>query len=85
MISYDLARTKTTVRADSSGTRGRGEHLEGVARFLFPKTVTIKRGDKVYKDDYWLEVIEIHKRYDVSGTIDHIEVDFNRTEPVDAS
>ncbi|MCR9222937.1 MAG: hypothetical protein NXH70_02610 [Hyphomonas sp.] len=85
VIAYDLARTKTTVRADSSGTRGRGEHLEGVARFLFPKTVTINRGDKVYKDSYWLEVVEIHPRYDVSGTLDHWEVDFNRTEAIDAS
>lgn len=85
MVAYDLSRLKTTVRADSSGSRGRGEHLEGVARFLFPKTVDINRGDKVFKDDYWLEVIEKHPRYSVAGVLDHWEIDFERTEAVDAS
>lgn len=85
VVTYDLSRLKTTVRADSSGSRGRGEHLEGVARFLFPKTVQIQRGDKVFKDDYWLEVVEKHPRYSVAGVLDHWEIDFHKTEPVDAS
>lgn len=85
VVAYDLSRMKTTVRADSSGTRGRAEHVEGIARFLFPKTVNIKRGDKVYKDGFWLEVIETHPRYSVGGVLDHIEVDFNKTEEVSAT
>lgn len=75
VITYDLATHKTSVRADSSASGGRAEHLAGVVRFLFPKHVTIIRGDRVHKDGYTLEVIEVHPRRSVLGPIDHIEVD----------
>lgn len=82
VVSYDLSRQKSSVRVDSSGSRGRADELVGVARFLFPRTITVQRGDVVYKDSYWLKVIEIHPRYGVDGRLDHFEVDFNKTEPV---
>lgn len=83
VISYDLKRSKTSVRADTSGTRGSAENLEGIARFLFPSKLMLNRGDIIYKDDYWLEIREIHKRYDVLGNFDHYEVDMTKTEPPD--
>lgn len=82
VISYDVSRLKSSVRVDSSGSRGRADELAGRARFLFPRTTTIVRGDVVFKDGYWLKVIEIHPRYAVDGRYDHIEVDFEKTEPV---
>ncbi len=85
VVSYDLSRMKSTVRADSSGSRGRGEELVGVARFLFPSSVTMERGNKVYKDSFWLEVTEIHPRYSVAGNLDHWEVDMEKTTKEDGS
>jgi hypothetical protein len=75
VVTYDLSTHKTSVRADSSASGGRAEHLAGVARFLFPKNVVISRGDRVTKDNFLLEVIEVHPRRSVLGPIDHIEVD----------
>ena len=85
VVSYDLSRMKSSVRVDSSGSRGRADELVGVARFLFPKTVTVARGDVVAKDSYWLKVIEVHPRYGVDGRLDHFEVDMEKTEPAIAT
>ena len=82
VITYDLATLKSSVRADSSGSRGRAFEVAGTARFLFPVTVTIKRGDLVTKGGYTLRVTEIHPRHAVDGRHDHNEVDFERAEPV---
>lgn len=78
VVTYDLSRQKSSVRADSSGSRGRAEELAGVARFLFPAQTVIKRGDKIEKDGFFLEVIEIHPRYSVAGRLDHKEVDMRK-------
>tara|TARA_B100000749_G_scaffold148090_1_gene113659 strand:+ start:648 stop:1013 length:366 start_codon:yes stop_codon:yes gene_type:complete len=83
VVSYDLSVQKSSVRADSSGSRGRAEQLEGVARFLFRRTQKIKTGDIITKDGFTLEVIEVFPRRDVSGRLDHLEVDMKKTEPVD--
>lgn len=85
VVSYDLSRMKSSVRVDSSGSRGRADELAGVARFLFPKTITVNRGDIVQKDNYWLRVIEIHPRYGVDGRLDHLEIDLEKAEPINAA
>lgn len=85
VVSYDLSRMKSSVRVDSSGSRGRADELVGIARFLFPRTVTVNLGDVVSKDGYWLKVVEIHPRYSVEGQMDHFEVDMEKTEPVSAA
>lgn len=85
VVSFDLASKRTSVRTDTSGTRGRTDELSGVARFLFPKTFQPVKGDVVEKQGLWLEVIEIHPRFDVMGSLDHIEVDFRRSVEIDAS
>lgn len=75
IVTYDLSTHKSSVRADSAGSRGRAEGVEGTARFLFPLSVIVKRGDRILKDGYDLEVIEIHPRRSVLGPLDHNEVD----------
>lgn len=75
VVTYDLATHKTSVRADSSASGGRAEALAGVARFLFPKNTAIAIGDRLTKDGFQLEVIEVHPRRSVLGPLDHIEVD----------
>jgi len=81
VVTYDLATQKSSVRADSSGSRGRALELAGIARFLFPTTVQVQRGDLIFKDNVWLEVIEIHPRRGVDGRHDHNEVDMKTAEP----
>ena len=83
VVSFDLAVQKSSVRADSSGSRGRAEQLEGVARFLFRPNVPIKTGDVVTKGNFVMSVIEVHPRYSVAGELDHNEVDMKKTEPTD--
>lgn len=78
VVTYDLATAKSSVRADTSGTRGRSDALEGVARFLFPRMVEIQTGDRVEKDGFTLEVIEVHPRRTVQGGLDHLEVDMRK-------
>lgn len=82
VITFDLATTKSSVRVDSSGTRGRADQLQGIARFLFPHTVALLRGDIVEKDGFWLKLVEIFPRYAVDGRMDHFEVDFTKAEPI---
>lgn len=82
VVSLDIKTVKSSVRADTSGSRGQAEQPEGDARLLFPKTSTIKVGDAVYKDGYWLEVIGVQPRHHVSGPVDHIQVEFRYRQAV---
>lgn len=82
VIGINLSTDKSSVRADSSGSRGRAEIQAGTAKFLFPTMTQITSGDVVDKDGFSLRVTTIQPRHAVDGRIDHLEVDFERAEPV---
>ena len=80
VISLNLKIDKTSVRADSSGSRGRAEEDQGDAMLLFPASVEIQRNDIVACDGETLEAISIMPRRSVLGRLDHYEVIFRRAE-----
>lgn len=80
VVTYDVKVLKSSVRADTSASRGQAEQEEGIARFLFLPQSNLKQGDVIKKDGMSFEVIEVHIRRNVLGKIDHHEVDMKKTE-----
>jgi hypothetical protein len=78
VTQMDLVVKKTSVRADSSASRGRAEEEIGLARLLFSKTVVIREGDVVEILGQVIEVSRIFPRLDILGQLDHVQVDFRK-------
>lgn len=68
---------KTSVRTDSSATRGTAQEILADARLLFPKFVDLKPGDRIEVWGVELTVVSIFPRHNVLGTHDHWQVDCN--------
>lgn len=68
----------TSVRADSSASRGNARELTLYSKLLFPTAIVLEVNDKVEVDGYVLKCIHIEPRYAVSGQLDHYECDFER-------
>lgn len=73
----------TSVRTDSSASRGRAEEVVYDVRLLMAPRESVKRGDLVTvrlkgAEALTVEVMEVHPRADVAGRLHHIEVDGNR-------
>lgn len=66
---------KTSVRADSSASRGAAKEIEADTRFLVPPTASVKDGDLVEFRGRKFQVVALHERFDVFGRFDHIQVD----------
>jgi len=68
---------KTSVRADSSASRGNAEELTmSDAKILFPANSPIQIGDRFQIASYDLEVISREPRISMGGVLDHLECDF---------
>lgn len=80
VVSLDLLIDKTSVRADSSGSRGRAEEEQGDALLLFPAYVSIDENDIVEVDGAVLEVISVFPRRSVLGVLDHFEIKARRSQ-----
>lgn len=71
---------KTSVRADSSASRGAGDEIVAVrSKILVPAYVTIGIGDRFAFSGVHFEVKNLHHRHSVLGGVDHIEVDLELT------
>lgn len=68
---------KTSVRTDSSASRGNAEEIVIIAKILFPVKVVLGQGDKFAIAGLQLKVEGIHQRFDTLGQHDHNEVDFS--------
>lgn len=64
----------TSVRADSSASRGSAEQTQAAAVFLSPPQFQIALGDIVKIGSTIIEVTGIQPRNDVFGKLDHFQV-----------
>lgn len=80
VVKLIFSNLPTSVRADSSASRGFAEEIQSDARLLFNETADIQINDKVEIAGGMLRVITRHIRYNVSGQIDHIQVDLKTWE-----
>lgn len=74
VVKFIVSSVKSTVRADSSASRGRAQEEINEIVLLFPATSDIKHGDIVEILNERLVVQGIHTRFDVTGKLDHYEV-----------
>jgi len=67
---------KTSVRADSSGSRGAADQITtGLGRVLFTANETVSIDDRLEFDGDSYRITTVHRRRDIFGELDHIECD----------
>ena len=77
IIRLEQSSIKTSVRADSSASRGQAIEDTAQSRLLFPANTVIKAKDRVMVAGFTLEVQSIYPRYDIQGRLDHWQVDLD--------
>ena len=82
VISLDLALDRTSVRADSSASRGRAEEIGGTAMILVSPKLTVLEKDIVEVQGQWFEVVAVWPRLRVRGGVHHIELVLRRSKTV---
>ncbi|NQZ53221.1 MAG: hypothetical protein HRT93_03095 [Piscirickettsiaceae bacterium] len=75
VVRLVVSREKTSVRADSSASRGKIDEIVSTSRLLFLPTTKINLGDKVEIADITLKVDSKNIRFSVNGRVDHVQVD----------
>lgn len=80
LVRFDTKTDDSTVRADSSATRGNVKEYHASGRILLPKTGDPKWGDLVIIDGKVFEIQEVEPRYNVLGQLDHYECDLRKSE-----
>lgn len=83
VVRISQVNKKTSVRADSSASRGAADEASGKSVILFPNDVTLEVDDAVVIAGFLLEITGIEPRYRISGALDHYEVDLERKEATD--
>jgi len=66
---------KTSVRADSSASRGNADEYVADAVLLFPATSQVQYGEKVEIAGFELKVSGVFPRFTVQGVLDHYQVE----------
>lgn len=76
VVKLEHEKADTTVRADSSGTRGHADEKIAAAILLFKRKHgdNIALGDRLEVGSISLSVIKVRQRYDVMSRLDHYEV-----------
>lgn len=75
VVTLVVTSEKTSVRADSSGSRGNVDELVSLSKLLFLPRDDMGIGSKIEVSGVSLRVIGRQLRFTVSGKLDHIEVD----------
>lgn len=73
IVRLDLTSQKTSVRTDSSASRGNAEEEVSRSVLLFPATVTPKLGSKVEIMGITLRIMAVQPRLTVRGGLDHYQ------------
>ena len=76
VVKLVASAVKTSVRADSSSSRGAAQEVVSDAILLFLPSASIKIDDKVEIAGFSLRVSGVHPRFNVRGVHDHNEVHF---------
>lgn len=80
LVRFDTKIEDSTVRADSSATRGNIREYHTSGRVLIDKRYAPKWGDILFFDDKVLRIQEVEPRYNVLGILDHYECDTEKSE-----
>jgi hypothetical protein len=75
VVWLEEASGKTSVRTDSSGSRGSAREPLTKSRLMFPAAVRPHPGDIVEVSGYKMAVESTFPRYGVDGVLDHWQVD----------
>ena len=77
IVKLERSSRKTSVRTDSSGSRGYAQDIEADARFLFHSETVLTPGDRVRFGSVMFTVVSVFPRHRVTGEFDHYQVDLN--------
>lgn len=77
VVRFKQIDAKTTVRADSSASRGRAQEKVHDTLILLPKTVIVDTDDRVILMGETFKVANVEKRMTITGKLDHYEVSLN--------
>lgn len=73
-VNLDVGSQKTSVRADSSASRGAADEIATMrAKILIAPFVTVEIGDRFQFDGMTFKITTKHTRRSVTGTVDHFE------------
>lgn len=75
VVRLVIGEDKTSVRADSSASRGHADEIITKSRLLFLGTTLVHVDDLVEVDEIKMKVTDIQRRYDVGGRLDHLQVE----------
>ena len=79
-VNLAIGSQRTTVRADSSASRGATDETVAMrAKILVPTYVTLAVGDLFLFDQMTFDISAVHPRRGVSGLVDHYEIDMELT------
>ena len=79
-VNLAVGADKTSVRADSSASRGAADELAAVrAKILVVPYVPIEIGDRFVFEGVNYQVSRKHIRRSVAGVVDHVECDLEVT------
>ncbi len=65
---------KTTVRADSSASRGYADEFLATNKILIDGKTVAKLGDQLEVAGAFIKILTMHQRYDTAGRVDHYEI-----------
>jgi hypothetical protein len=74
IVTVETITQHTTVRADSSASRGYGEDFAARSKILLIPGTVARMGDKLEVSGATLRIISMHPRYTIWGQLDHYEV-----------
>ena len=74
IIELNIASEKSSVRADTSASRGNAQELEVVSKFLLAKTTAAQINDILIYGGHSFRVKSMFPRHDLQGSLDHYEV-----------
>lgn len=76
IVSLSTGSQKTSVRADSSASRGAADEIAAQkARILIPSFVSVGIGDRFTFEGQKFRISAVHPRRSVIGDLDHFECD----------
>lgn len=75
VIRLEEMSESTTVRADSSASRGNAMEEKILSRMMFPAKHKLGQGDQVKVEAFTMVVQSVWPRFAVSGRLDHWQVD----------